>query len=284
MHHEGALRQPGGSCRGQPEAGAVLADARDHRVGDPLALHAQQVEHVHVADDRVEVVGGSGQRCGRQQGLRGDEGDLGTEHREDLDGAARHPGVADVADDRHPQSVETTGPGERGAHGVGVEQCLGRMGVPAVAAVDDAGSRPPLDLPWHAARLVADDEGVDAHRRHRLDRVAEALSLVDARRPGGERHHIGRQPLGRRLERQPGSRRVLEEHVADRAPAQRRHLRVGPGVDVDHVVGEVEEALDRLDPDLGDRPQVFHDVVDQCERRGASRGAASNGLRGRGTQ
>jgi hypothetical protein len=67
--------------------------------------------------------------------------------------------------------------------------------------------------------------------------------------------------LRRRLERQAGPRRVLEEHVADGAPAQRRHLRVGPGVDLDHVVGQVEEASDGVKADLGDRTQVLHEIT-----------------------
>ena len=114
------------------------------------------------------------------------------------------------------------------------------------------------DLPRHAARLVADDEGVDAHRRDGLDRVAQALALVDARRPDRERHHVGRQALGRRLERQPGAGRVLEEHVAHGAAAQRRHLRVGSGIDLDHVLGEIEQPVHGVDADLGDRAQVLH--------------------------
>ena len=41
-------------------------------------------------------------------------------------------------------------------------------------------------------------------------------------------------------------------------PRKRRHLRVGPGVDLDHVLGEIEEAVHGVDADLGDRAQVLH--------------------------
>ena len=109
------------------------------------------------------------------------------------------------------------------------------------------------------------DEGVDAHRRHGLDRVAEALALVDAGRADAERHHVGRQALGRRLERQAGARRVLEEQVAHRLAAQRRHLRVRPLVDLDHRVGEVEQAQHAVDADLADRAQVLHDAPPRHE-------------------
>ena len=42
-------------CGGEAEPARVLAQARHERLGHPLALHAQQVDHVEVADDRVEV-------------------------------------------------------------------------------------------------------------------------------------------------------------------------------------------------------------------------------------
>ena len=108
------------------------------------------------------------------------------------------------------------------------------------------------------ARTVPHDERIDAHRGDRLDRVAQALALVDARLADGEGHRVGRQPLGRRLEAEPGARRVLEEHVADGLAPQCRHLRIRPAVDLGHVVGEVEDALDAGGPE----------VLDRQERRG----------------
>ena len=260
VHHQRVVGQPAGPLGRQPEARAVLPQARHEGLLHALSLHPQQVQHVDLLDHRVEVVGGGRRGHRRQQRGRGHERDVGSEQGEDLDVAAGHPAVADVADDGDAHAVEPARAAERGAHGVGVEQRLGRVGVPAVAAVDDAGRRPPADLPGHAAGAVADDEGVDAHRRHRLDGVAEALALVDAGRPDAERHHVGRQALGRRLERQAGPRRVLEEQVADRLAAQRRHLRVGPPVDLGHRVGEVEQAQHAVGADLADRAQVLHDA------------------------
>ena len=49
-------------------------------------------------------------------------------------------------------------------------------------------------------------------------------------------------------------------------PRKRRDLRVGPGVDLDHVLGEVEEAMDGVDTDLGDRPEMFHLCVPRPRR------------------
>ena len=104
-------------------------------------------------------------------------------------------------------------------------------------------------------RSMADDERVDAHRGDRLDRVAQALALVEARLRHGERHRVGRQPLGGRLEAQAGAGRVLEEDAAHGLAAQRRHLRVGAAVDLGHVVGEVEEAHDAVGAEVVDRQQ-----------------------------
>ena len=103
VHHEGVVGQPAGPLGRQPEAGAVLAQARHERLVHPLSLHPQQVQHVDLLDHRVEVVRGRRRRHRRQQRGRGDERDVGAEQREDLDVAAGHPAVADVADDGDPQ-------------------------------------------------------------------------------------------------------------------------------------------------------------------------------------
>ena len=103
--------------------------------------------------------------------------------------------------------------------------------------------------------LVAHDERVDAHRGDRLDGVAQTLTLVDARLRRGERHRVGRQPLGGGLETEPGARGVLEEHVADGLAAQCRHLGVRAAVDLGHVIGEVEQADDALGPEIVDGQQ-----------------------------
>ena len=57
MHHEGVLAEPARPLRRQAEPRRVLAQRRHQRLGHPLALHAQQVEHVDVVDHVVEVVG-----------------------------------------------------------------------------------------------------------------------------------------------------------------------------------------------------------------------------------
>ena len=53
---------------------------------------------------------------------------------------------------------------------------------------------------------------------------------------------------------------VPAELTPPRTPA-RRHLRVGPPVDLCHVIGEVEQPPQRVWPHLGDRPEVLHEIT-----------------------
>jgi hypothetical protein len=261
MHDERVGLQAGGPRRGEAVQGGVLAKRRDQCVAHALSLHPQQVHHVEVGDQRVEVVADldrPGVHLGRQQRGRRDERDVGAERRERLHVAARDPAVLDVADDRDVQPVEAGGAAEVGADRVAVEQRLRGVLVPPVAGVDDRGGRPLRDLLGRTARRVADHERIDAHRGDRLDRVAQALTLVDAARGDREVHHVGAEAPGRRVEAGAGAGRVLEEQVDDRLAAQCRHLRHRTLVHLDHVVGEVEQVADRVGVEVADVEQVLH--------------------------
>ena len=188
---------------------------------------------------------------GRQQGGRGDQGHLGAQGGVGGDLGPGHPAVADVAHDQPPAGprsgrVPSSPPPQDLAHGVEVEQGLGRVLVPAVTGVDHRAVVDPLGHPGrHPRRGVADDHGVHADGLDGLDGVAQRLALLDRRGPGGERQHVGRHPLGRRLERHAGPGRVLEEQGGDRAAAQGRHLRVGPAADLGEGVGHPQHLGDR---------------------------------------
>ena len=158
--------------------------------------------------------------------------------------AARHSAVLDVADDRDAQSVEAVAARQPGADRVAVEQRLRGVLMPAVAGVHDRRVRPACHQLGRTARSVAHHEGVDAHRGDRLDRVAQALALVHAARRDGEVHHVGAQPARRGVEAGAGAGRVLEEQVHDGLAAQRRHLGHRSLVDLDHVIGELEQVMD----------------------------------------
>ena len=102
------------------------------------------------------------------------------------------------------QSVERMRSAERGADRVASSSaCVGCACQPS-PALTTLALRPLADLPGRSARLVPDDERVDPHRGDGLDRVAEALALVHARRRHGEVHRVGGEALGRGLERSGG--------------------------------------------------------------------------------
>jgi len=71
---------------------------------------------------------------------------------------------------------------------------------------------------------VPDDDRVGAHGLEGERGVLEALPLGHARALDGEVDHVRGQPLGGRLERDPGPGGVFEEEVDDGPPAQRRQL------------------------------------------------------------
>ena len=82
VHHQRVLGQPAGPLGREAEARRVLAQARHERLGHPFSLHAQQVEHVDLADHVVEVVGRPAPASdGRQQRARRHERDVGAEQR-----------------------------------------------------------------------------------------------------------------------------------------------------------------------------------------------------------
>jgi hypothetical protein len=120
-----------------------------------------------------------------------------------------------------------------------------------IVAVDLLGEQ--LD---RARIRVAHDQHVRVHGVQGHGRVDQGLALLD-RRPG-DRHvdDVGAQALGGQLEGGAGARRALEEQVDDRAPAKHIELLVGPPVDLDVAVGEVEQ-----DADLGHRKALDAEEV-----------------------
>ena len=88
---------------------------------------------------------------------------------------------------------------------------------------------------------MPDDDRVGAHRLQGQRGVLEALALGDAGALGGEVDDVGGQPLGRRLERDPGAGGVLEEEVDHGAAAQRRQLLDRPVGEPGQLLGGVED-------------------------------------------
>ena len=225
-----------------------------------LALQAQHVKDVGAFEHVVEPIRHLDRpvrHVGRQQCGRRHEHHARTEHAERRDIAARHTAVHDVADDREREAVESFF-AQRLAHREAVDERLRRMLMPAVAGVHHARIGPFADLPRNTRRLVPHDESVDAHVADRLYGVAQALAFVHAGCRHAEGHCVGRQTLGRSLERKSRARGVFEEQAHHGAAPQRRHLGHRSAVDLDHVVGQVEQAHETVVAEFIDAAQVLH--------------------------
>ncbi len=110
------------------------------------------------------------------------------------------------------------------------------------------------------ARRVAHDDRVDTHRVDRLHGVEQALALLHRRRGDREGHRVGREALGRGLEREPRASGVFVEQRHDGLAAQRGNLRDVALRHFEERVGEVEHRLDpRPSAQIVDRKQVLHD-------------------------
>ena len=129
------------------------------------------------------------------------------------------------------------------ADGQHVEHALGRVGVTAVAAVDDRHVRAHVlgDEVRSTGVAVAHHEHIGGHGFQVAQGVEQGFAL--ARRRGGhvQGDHVGRQALGRQLKGGAGAGRVLEEHVADGLAAQQRDFFHRPTADFEERVGRVED-------------------------------------------
>ena len=130
-----------------------------------------------------------------------------------------------------------------GADRVAVEQRLGGVLVPAVAGVDDAGVGPAGDLPRHAGRAVADDDGVDAHRRRCVSTVSRRLSPLFTLDEPTPRRSSCRPTAAWPRSRSDSRVRVESSKNSDTTvlPRSAGTFGIGRRVDLDHVVGQVEQ-------------------------------------------
>jgi hypothetical protein len=182
----------------------------------------------------------------RQQGFRCNHADVrAAQGFEGEHVRARYPRVQDVADDGHREVFKATLVPTDGEH---VEHALGRVGVAAVAAVDDRHLRAHVlgDKVRGARVAVAHHEHVGGHGFQVAQGVEQGFAL--ARRRGGhvQRDHVGRQALGGQFKGGAGARGVLEEHVANGFAAQQRDFLHRPAADFKERVGGVEDFGEQL--------------------------------------
>ncbi len=127
-----------------------------------------------------------------------------------------------------------------------VQQSLRRMGMCAITCVDD-------DRAHHMGRilgcslcLMAHDDGIHAHGRYRVERIAQALTLDDAARARSDVHDIGAEVFARELERGPRPRaRLIEQRHDGFTPQCGQFLDVAMD-DVLHLFGRIQDQIDFL--------------------------------------
>ena len=213
---------------GAPQPGAVdaveprvLADRRKEVLRLALRLDAQQVQHVVLADGRVEVVVDRHAELGesrRDERGRAADADLGPHGPEREEVAPGDPAVRDVA---HEEDLQPREPSARRPDRVEVEEGLRRVLVRAVPGVDDAHVEDTGEEVRRARRRVAPHDDVHAHGLDVLRGVGERFALGGAPRGHREVERVGGEALGRQPERGPRAGRGLEEEVHGRAAAQR---------------------------------------------------------------
>ena len=252
MHDQRPLGEEPDPRSVQSEQARVLAHGWEVFETLPLGLHTEQVAHVELLEDPVQVVAhlDAPLRCVRRdQRGRAHEGHVRAHLHETERQRPSDARVQDVADDRHTQPFEASEPLP---HRVEVEQGLCRVLVRAVPGVQHVTPDPLRQLERRAGRGVADHDRVRPHRLQRERRVLQGLALRHAGPARGEVDHVRRQSLRRELEGDPRPGGVLVEQVHDGASAQRRDL-------LDHARADLAEGLGGVeDPDHVLRGHIVH--------------------------
>ena len=130
-----------------------------------------------------------------------------------VDIRAGNPAVQDIATYGHEQSLKVaTAP----TNGDRIQQCLGRVLMPAVAGVDDRTVdlfREQLD---RAAFRVAHHQHVGMHGVERDCSIEQRLALLDGAGTDGHVDHVRAQTFAGELETGPRAGRAFKEDVDDR--------------------------------------------------------------------
>ena len=233
---------------GEAPGVGVLADRREEAGVLALRLEPQRDDRIRTVERAVEVglerdaARGHPAAPGRRhERRRAGERDGRAKRYERVDIRAGHAGVRDVADDHDPLSGEIP---ERAAERVRVEEALGRVGMPAVAGVDDRGVGPGGDEIGRAGGAVAHHDDVAPERGERADGVEERLALLDGGPARRDVRDVGGEGLRSELERDAGARRRLGEEEDHRSAAQRGRAPDGPLQHLGHRAGRAEDLLD----------------------------------------
>ena len=138
-----------------------------------------------------------------------------------------------------------------------VQEPLRRMRVGAVTGVDDDRAHDARGVLRRALCLVAHDDGIDAHRLDRVERIAQALALDDARGTRRDVDDVRAEVLAGELERRARARARLVEQRDNGFAAQRRDLLDVTMDDVLHFLGRLEHETDLLRREVSESEDVL---------------------------
>ena len=259
VHHDGiGLGQLQLFLR-EAKALEVLLAGRQQRTAHALVLQAQHDDHVGVLDalfQRVAHAHAHLRHVARHQRAGAHHTHFGrAEGGEGMDVRARHAGVQHVAHDGHGEVAEIL---LVVADGVHVQQPLRGVGMAAIARVDHVHmGRHMLRNQVRCPRFaVTHHEQVSRHGRQVGDGVEQRLALAGRAARDVEVDHVGRQALGRDLERGARARAVLEEQVEHALAAQQGHLLHFAVVHAHEVGSGVEDVRDDVARQAFDGEQV----------------------------
>jgi hypothetical protein len=242
---------------GHAECSEVLAQRRKEAALHPFELDPQHHDDVGVPYGSVDVRGDVHAQAiepGRDERGRAADPDFGTQPRQQQQVRAQHAAVQQVAEDRHLESGDAA---FALTNGEGVEQCLSRMLVHAVASVDDAGTADARQQVAGARGAVAQDDHARGHRLDVHGGVDQGLTFDHAGGPDGDIEGVRAQPLLRDLERRARARARFEEQVDDGSAPQRRHFLDLALANFLHRLGGVENQHDLVGRKVGDAEQVL---------------------------
>jgi hypothetical protein len=190
---------------------------------------------------------------GRHQRRRRDHAHPRSQRVEQDDVGAGNARVQDVPADGDDQPLDAA---LVAADGERVEQCLGRMFVRAVTGIDDGAIDFPGQQLDRARGVMAHHDDVRVHGVERDRGVDQRLALAHGGGADRHVHDVGAEPLAGKLEGGLGAGRDFEEQVDQRAPAQRHLLLVDLAVELDEILGEVEQPQNLLTGKSFDPQQV----------------------------
>ena len=211
---------------------ALFVDAKKRRVFAErgkvrrrlaFVLDAQEHDGIGFGKGGLQVVGDADSRVVaeflRDERNRSGERDFDAEFRQTVNVGAGDAGEKDVSENRDFFSAEVAS--EMFTQGERVEQSLGRVGVCAVAGINDGDVQDIGEVGGGAGGRVAHDDHIDAHGTDIACGVAERFALGARGGRFAEREQVGAEVACGDFECRARARGRLKEESTDRVVSQR---------------------------------------------------------------